>query len=169
MDSQFISYSVKPIISDFYPHIFETAIIPVRATSIERTFWEKAAILHREANRPKEKHMPLRYSRHYYDIVKIFEHYQDDILDSVHLFNDVMEFNEKFYYTSWARYKDALQEGLKLLPPAYRHDELRHDYKTMEKMIYGKKPDFDSLLTDIAFIEAEVNASVLEDQESPSP
>lgn len=34
----------------------------------ERTFWEKAMILHHEANRPEHLEMPQRYSRHYCDL-----------------------------------------------------------------------------------------------------
>jgi hypothetical protein len=30
--------------------------------------WEKATILHAEAYRPESKKLPLRYSRHYYDL-----------------------------------------------------------------------------------------------------
>ena len=39
--------------------------------ALERTFWEKATILHHEANRPEHLEMPQRYSRHYYDLYRM--------------------------------------------------------------------------------------------------
>ncbi len=42
-------------------HKKDTAILTVAP---ERTFWEKATILHHEANRPESSEMPQRYSRH---------------------------------------------------------------------------------------------------------
>ena len=45
----------------------EASSTTVRTASPERTFWEKATILHQEANRPVGKAMLRRYSRHYYD------------------------------------------------------------------------------------------------------
>ena len=42
----------------------------MKAIRAERTFWEKATILHQEAHRPKEKIQPPRYSRHYYEVEK---------------------------------------------------------------------------------------------------
>ena len=37
----------------------------------ERTFWEKATILHQEAHRGPERPLPIRYSRHYYDVYRL--------------------------------------------------------------------------------------------------
>ena len=50
----------------------------------ERTFWEKATILHHEAHRPENSVMPSRYSRHYYDLYRLAHsdvkvHYLQDI------------------------------------------------------------------------------------------
>ena len=59
---------IKPLIANLnFPELnsLETSVVTVTAT---RTFWEKITILHHEANRPKESEMPLRYSRHYYDV-----------------------------------------------------------------------------------------------------
>ena len=35
---------------------------------------------------------------------------------------------------------------------------LRHDYAKMAGMIYGERPDFDDLMTEIAKIEAKINS-----------
>ena len=41
---------------------------PVRVLAAERTFWEKATILHMIHNYPEGKNVPPRMSRHYYDL-----------------------------------------------------------------------------------------------------
>lgn len=60
--------AVKPFIAEEYPNIISSADIELLATTPERTFWEKATILHQEALRPEGSLIPDRYSRHYYDI-----------------------------------------------------------------------------------------------------
>ena len=55
---------IEPYAATYYPKVFvqkDTAILTVAP---ERTFWEKATILHHEANRPESSEMPQRYSRH---------------------------------------------------------------------------------------------------------
>jgi hypothetical protein len=51
----FDRYSIKPYAAEAFPQFFKQADCAVQAIRAERTFWEKAAILHHEANRP-EKH-----------------------------------------------------------------------------------------------------------------
>ena len=51
--------------------MFEQRECVVRVIKAERTFWEKATILHHEAHRPEGNAQPPRYSRHYYDLAKM--------------------------------------------------------------------------------------------------
>jgi hypothetical protein len=37
----------------------------------ERTFWEKATLLHAEYHRPEDKPTPIRLSRHFYDLMQV--------------------------------------------------------------------------------------------------
>lgn len=39
----------------------------ILTTTVDRSFWEKATILHQEAYRPENAVIPSRYSRHYRD------------------------------------------------------------------------------------------------------
>ncbi len=52
---------VKPYAAEYFPDVFsknqECEVIALKA---ERTFWEKATILHQEANRSKDRPFPLR-------------------------------------------------------------------------------------------------------------
>ena len=60
---------IQPYAADSFPEVFEEPDCPVVAIAVERTFWEKAIILHQEAHR--EGATPSRYSRHYYDTYKL--------------------------------------------------------------------------------------------------
>jgi len=48
-----------------------TGSISVRILDPQRTFWEKATILHEIAYRDELIPFPLRYSRHYYDLARL--------------------------------------------------------------------------------------------------
>ena len=57
----------------------------MRVTLPVRTFWEKAVILHQEANRENGK-IPQRYSRHYYDLYKMYySNVKNDALNNLGL------------------------------------------------------------------------------------
>lgn len=56
--------TIRPYIAEVYPEQFGNASVSVRTTTPERTFWEKATILHHEANRPDDLPVPPRFSRH---------------------------------------------------------------------------------------------------------
>lgn len=57
-------YTIKPYAAEQFPDVFDDSSCRVIAIKAERSFWEKATILHQEAHRPVDK-MPLfRYSRH---------------------------------------------------------------------------------------------------------
>ena len=59
---------VTPYSAEQYPNVFKMRSTKVLTTTAERSFWEKATILHQEASRPESSLIPTRYSRHYYDL-----------------------------------------------------------------------------------------------------
>ena len=56
--------------AEAFPKVFEQRECAVKVIKAERTFWEKATILHHETHRPEGNPQPPRYSRHYYDLAK---------------------------------------------------------------------------------------------------
>ena len=54
---------IEPYTVQYYPGLFEQKATDILTVAPERTFWEKATILHHEANRPEHLEMPQRYSR----------------------------------------------------------------------------------------------------------
>lgn len=151
--------TICPYIAEMFPKQFSMASVSVRTTTPERTFWEKATILHREAYRTQNRlPIPPRMSRHYYDIYRISSsEVLNRALDGLDLLNQVATFKAKFYPQPWAHYELAKAGALRLVPPEYSLSYLQQDYAAMSDMIYGERPDFDKLITKIAEIESRIN------------
>ncbi len=150
---------VTPYIAEEMPEIFEQKNTQVLTVSPERTFWEKATILHREANRPIEKSMPLRYSRHYYDLYRFTKTiYAKNALENREFLKKVVTFKKKFYRDSWANYDACLEGEFKLIPPDFRIPELKKDYNAMQEMLYGVVPNFDDIILVLGELEKEINS-----------
>lgn len=128
------SAEIASYAAECYPNVFSQRSTAVLTAAPERTFWEKVTILHHEANRPEHLAMPQRYSRHYYDLycmasspVKV------NALSQLDLLEKVVDFKTKFYLRAWAKYSEAVQGSLKLIPSAYRFRELTMDYDLMKR------------------------------------
>ncbi|HNW83322.1 MAG TPA: nucleotidyl transferase AbiEii/AbiGii toxin family protein [bacterium] len=61
-------YVIVPYLHDVFPELMKKYECTLKSIKAERTFWEKVTILHHEAHRPETSTVPLRYSRHYYDL-----------------------------------------------------------------------------------------------------
>ena len=154
----FGEYPITSFAAEAFPRLFTHATCEVKAIVAERTFWEKATILHHEANRPADSKLPLRYSRHYYDLAMLASSsIKNNALDKISLLKDVVEFKQKFYPRNWAKYEDCLTGNLKLIPPEYRLKILQDDYKQMRAMIFGNYPDFSDILDKLQQLENEIN------------
>lgn len=142
-----------------FPHVFDRSICKVKAVLAQRTFWEKATILHQQANRSEENLIPVRYSRHYYDLAMMAKsEVKEKALKDLELLQNVIEFKQKFYTCNWAKYEKAVPGTLKLLPPECRYMELKKDYNAMQNMIFGAIINFDEILDILKELETEINS-----------
>lgn len=149
---------ITPYVATQYPNLFAKPMTDVLTVLPERTFWEKATILHREANRPDNKTFPTRYSRHYYDMYCMSKSFvKKEALTNMELLEKVVMFKEKFYHCSWANYEEVKLGRLKLLPPKWNLQALKDDYKHMGKMIFGNTPEFNMILEELEKLEEELN------------
>ncbi|MDD2830359.1 MAG: nucleotidyl transferase AbiEii/AbiGii toxin family protein, partial [Sulfuricurvum sp.] len=151
-------YAVQSFASEEFPALFTNPICNVKAIVAERTFWEKATILHQEANRPLDKAMLPRYSRHYYDLAMMAQsHVKEAALRDLNLLETVVAFKQQFYPSAWANYESAKAGSLKLVPPQERITELTKDYDAMRSMIFGNYPSLNEIITILKALEAEIN------------
>ena len=153
-----INVQISPYVSEIIPNAFQIKSTNVLTVAPERTFWEKATILHREANRPTEKQMPSRYARHYYDLYMFSKTpYMLNALKDKLLLEKVVTFKMKFYRDNWAKYEECLNGNLKLVPPNFRFKELEKDYEEMKEMFYGNVPTFEEILNQLDVLEKLIN------------
>ena len=153
------SYEIQPYAAEAFPEQFENPHCRVQGVCAERTFWEKATILHREAHRAEGSIVPLRTSRHYYDLAQMgAASERTKALADLALLQDVVDFKMKFYPQTWAHYELAKPGTLKLIPPDHVLTEIERDYTAMGNMIYGEVPPFDHILKVLADLESEINA-----------
>jgi len=148
---------IHPYASEDFPQVFGDPSCPVVAIAAERTFWEKATILHQQAHRTDV--MPARYSRHYYDLYKLARSSVKDLALSNHkLLEDVVSFKQRFYPSAWARYDLAQLGSFRLIPNQAHLVELEKDYREMAVMVFGEVPAFDAILRTLGALEADINS-----------
>ncbi len=153
-----IEGSVTPYAAEEFPAMFRHASCRVKVLSAERTFWEKATILHSWYHAPEDKAFRDRQSRHYYDVVSLYEKgIGKDALKDVDLLLKVAQHKEVFFASSRAKYREAKPGTLRLLPRQSRIAELKRDYEIMSEMIFGEPPAFDHVLEVLREIELLVN------------
>ncbi len=152
------SYTIKPYAAEAFPDIFKKPECNVNAITAERTFWEKATILHHEAHRPDDNAQPSRYSRHYYDMYMMANSKVKKVaLNNLEILKDVADFKKRFYPRAWANYDLAKPGTFKLIPEKHILGNLKADYKAMENMIFGIYPSFDEIISVISDLENEIN------------
>jgi Nucleotidyl transferase AbiEii toxin, Type IV TA system len=151
-------HSVRPWLADTFPSEFGDWNCDVIALELERTFWEKATILHSEHHRPADKPTPDRFSRHYADTAALALHpiaakaiEADDLLDRV------VAWKNQFFASSWARYDLAQPGTFKLVPPADRIPGLRRDYLTMRDMYLAEPMNFERIMGTLGELEGRIN------------
>ena len=157
-------HAVRAMIENAVPGVFDDTGAEVVALEVERTFWEKATILHAEYHRPAGKPIPARFARHYVDFAALWCHpagqaaaQRFDLLDRVR------RHKRRFFASAWAHYESAIPGTLRLAPPEHRLAELRRDYLLMEPMFLAPPPSFDEVMQTLRNAEASLNkARVME-------
>jgi hypothetical protein len=148
---------ITPYAAEEYGRLFPVPAVSVTTVKPERTFWEKATILHREVNR-KNGNLPIRYSRHYYDIYRMANTaVKERALADRELLNRVVTFKDKFYHCGWAKY-DEVTNGIVRLAPTDTGvlAKLKDDYAHMRNMLFGIVPTFEEIVATLKDLEKEI-------------
>lgn len=153
-----IDANISPIAAEKFPAAFKTSACKIRTLAVERTFWEKATLLHAEYNRPTDKRSKERLSRHYYDLHCLYKRgFADKPLKDKKLLARVVAHKSLFFQSAWAHYDTAKPGMFHLLPPEDRMADLRNDYKLMQVMIFGTPPDWNTIISDLGNLENQIN------------
>lgn len=149
---------ISPYAAEYYPSVFTRGSASILTVTPERTFWEKATILHHEANRPEHSPMPPRYARHYYDLYRMaMTPVKDAAFQQLDLLKKVVDFKMKFYPRGWAKYEEATPGTFKLILPKARFTALEADYSAMKDMLYGNIPSFTEVMEAVKILEQQIN------------
>lgn len=130
----------------------------VRVLNAERTFWEKATILHQYAHLPDSKALPARISRHLYDFFCLLKSTtKEKALSDISLLDRVATHKSIYFASGWANYSTARKGTLKLSPPPRILEALQKDYELMEAMFFRERPDWNLILKTIKDFEQAFN------------
>jgi hypothetical protein len=151
---------VTPYAAEEFPRLFPAPTCSVHVLAAERTFWEKATILHVWHHAPADKVLRDRQSRHYYDLVRMYEHgIGREAMKNTDLLLKVAEHKSIFFASPAAKYAEARPGTLRLVPPDCRLGELRRDYQSTQEMIFGETPTFEHVMKILGKIEATINSA----------
>lgn len=151
--------TIRSYIADAFPSEFGGVSAGVQVLAIERTFGEKATILHAIAHGGAERVRP-RQARHYYDLARLAAGtVRERALSNLDLLEAVARHKARFFRAAWAKYDLARPGTLRLTPPADVERALRADCHEMEAMFFSTPPSFDEILEQISMLEAIINAS----------
>jgi len=153
-------HPVRPWIAESFPVAFPDWNCEVIALELQRSFWEKATILHTEYHRPAEKSTPDRFSRHYADTAALANHPAAASAIELHAVRErVVGWKSQFFGSTWARYDLAIPGSFRLVPPQSRQTALRRDYEAMKDMYLVAPVSFDDVLATLAALENRINQS----------
>ena len=143
--------TITRIIDSFFEQVLEKSDpIEVEILRPDRTFWEKATILHAENSRNEPSRIEKRnhMSRHIYDLVKLFNsEYGTMAMNNLELLADVVKHKSTFYKDNRADYPNATPENIKIVPTPKLTHNFKVDYEDMaSSMIIGNPPTYEELL-----------------------
>ncbi len=152
---------IQPYLAEVFPQLTTGSLVSVRVLAAERTFWEKAMLLHEETFRPADKPRKIRMARHYYDLwCLITRGVGERAAKDRQLFERVAAHREIFFRWSWVDYSTLRRGSLRFLPPVQHIDAWRKDYQEMKgAMFFGDVPTFDEILNVVGEFERDYNAT----------
>ncbi|MDR0574383.1 MAG: nucleotidyl transferase AbiEii/AbiGii toxin family protein [Tannerella sp.] len=140
---------MRSILAENYPDSdFADAYFDVPTVIPQRTFLEKAFLLHEEFQKPVEKIRIDRMSRHIYDLEKMMDtRFAVDAMNNVNLYLSIIEHRRMLTAMKEVDYSTHIPEKINFVPPDSIIELWRKDYDVMRgNMIYGKSLPFNKLI-----------------------
>jgi hypothetical protein len=151
---------IQPYLADALPDVVGQSAFEVRALLPERTFWEKAMLLHEETYRPPGKARKTRLARHYYDLWSLIKNgVGASAARDTGLFERTAAHRAVYFNWSWMDYGTLRKGSLRIVPLEGHVGEWRQDYEAMRgEMFFGEVPAFDEVLRVVGEFERTFNA-----------
>jgi len=153
--------SIQPYVTEHFTMLDPAPSCAVRVLAAERTFWEKACLLHEETFRPADKPRKHRMARHYYDLWCLLRAgIGEKAMAQTALFQRVAKHRELFFRFSWVDYTTHKPGTFRLTPTPEQFADWKSDYAAMlGPMFFGETPGFEEIITLAANFESAFNAS----------
>lgn len=140
---------LRSILADNYPQAdFADDYFAVPTVIPQRTFLEKAFLLHEEFQKPLENIRVDRMSRHFYDLEKLMDtDFARDALSNPDLYYAIVEHRRTLTGMKEVDYSTHVPGKISFVPPVAIIDLWRKDYEAMQSnMIYGDSLSFNKLI-----------------------
>ena len=152
------SHAVTSWVAEEFPKPLADFRCELVVLELERTFWEKATILHAEHHRDPAKPIRDRFSRHYSDMAALARHaVLERALARAELRQRVADWKNRFFAATWAHYDLAKPGTFRIVPPDFRLPELDRDYRAMRPMFLTEPPSFASIIEALRGLESRIN------------
>ena len=149
--------TISPYVVEAFPSLFTEKTCAVPTLSAERSFWEKATILHALYHGAK---MRDRMSRHYYDTYRMDQKgITAKAIGDIDLLEQVVRNKSLFFRDAKASYETAKIGSLRFVPKGALLQTLKKDYASMSEMFMGEYPAFDTIIDGLAALETRINSS----------
>jgi Nucleotidyl transferase AbiEii toxin, Type IV TA system len=131
----------------------QTTVIP--CVRPDRTFWEKAALLHEQNSKTPQTEPANRLSRHLYDLHQLWTVGGLSAATSTAdpMFKIVMNHRRSFFPYGQVNHLELKARDLMLRPPPETMATWKADFKKMRSMFFGDPPSFEQVLETINEIQ----------------
>jgi hypothetical protein len=154
------THAILPLVAEYLPTLFREPSCRVVALEAERTFWEKATLLHAEYHRAADSALPIGISRHYYDLYCLGRHETGRrALGDLDMLARVRAHKQTFFRSGWAHYETALPGTLRLAPSPERRAQLERDYRGMADMFTAPPPLFETIVAGLEDLERQIHGA----------
>lgn len=148
---------ILPYVAEDFPGEVPDAVTAVPTLALERTYWEKATILHALYHSGK---LRSGLSRHFYDVFMLdASGITERALTERVLLEQVVRNKSLLFADAKASYGTAQLGTLRLSVTDAMRDELAADYAAMAEMFMEEPPGFDELVSRLSDIEGRINAA----------
>ena len=149
--------TIRPYVAEAFPEQTGDPRLALSCVRPERTFWEKAALVHEQNIRPGERPLAPRQARHLYDLGRLWDRevYSADGFQS--LFEGVKAHRRTYFDYKWVDYGSLTVRTLSLVPPEDRLEAWRGDYGAMKAMFIQEEPAFEEILDRLRSIQGALS------------
>jgi hypothetical protein len=149
--------TIRPYVAEAFPEQTGDPMLALSCVRPERTFWEKAALVHEQNIRPGERPLAPRQARHLYDLGRLWDREVYSVDGFQSLFEGVKAHRRTYFDYKWVDYGTLTARILSLVPPEDRLAAWRGDYAAMKAMFIHEEPTFEEIMDLLRRIEGALS------------